>query len=41
VGAVLYGDVADSQWYFDLLQQAQNIEAIRQELIFGQAFCES
>jgi nitrite reductase (NADH) large subunit len=41
VGAVLYGDVADSQWYFELLQQAQNIEAIRQELIFGQAFCES
>jgi nitrite reductase (NADH) large subunit len=40
VGAVLYGDVADSQWYFDLLQQEQNIEAIRQELIFGQAFCE-
>jgi nitrite reductase (NADH) large subunit len=41
VGAVLYGDVADSQWYFELLQQAQNIKAIRQELIFGQAFCES
>lgn len=41
VGAVLYGDVADSQWYFELLQQAQNIETIRQELIFGQAFCES
>ncbi len=41
VGAVLYGDVADSQWYFELLQQEQNIEAIRQELIFGQAFCET
>ena len=41
VGAVLYGDVADSQWYFELLQQAHNIEAFRQELIFGQAFCES
>jgi nitrite reductase (NADH) large subunit len=41
VGAVLYGDVADSQWYFELLQQARNIEAFRQELIFGQAFCES
>ncbi|MEH6447699.1 MAG: FAD-dependent oxidoreductase [Oleispira sp.] len=40
VGAVLYGDVADSQWYFELLQQAENIEAIRQELIFGQAFCD-
>jgi nitrite reductase (NADH) large subunit len=41
VGAVLYGDVADSQWYFELLQQAHSIEGIRQELIFGQAFCES
>ena len=41
VGAVLYGDVADSQWYFELLQQAQSIETIRKELIFGQAFCDS
>ena len=41
VGAVLYGDVADSQWYFELLQQERNIEDIRQELIFGQAFCET
>jgi nitrite reductase (NADH) large subunit len=41
VGAVLYGDVADSQWYFELLQQEQNIDAIRQDLIFGKAFCDS
>ena len=40
VGAVLYGDVADSQWYFELLQQERNIKDIRQELIFGQAFCD-
>lgn len=40
VGAVLYGDVADSQWYFELLQQEQSIEKFRQELIFGQAFCD-
>jgi nitrite reductase (NADH) large subunit len=39
VGAVLYGDVADSQWYFELLQQERNIEAFRQDLIFGKAFC--
>lgn len=39
VGAVLYGDVADSQWYFELLQQEQNIAAFRQDLIFGKAFC--
>lgn len=41
VGAVLYGDVADSQWYFELLQQEQDIEAFRQDLIFGKAFCDS
>jgi nitrite reductase (NADH) large subunit len=41
VGAVLYGDVADSQWYFELLQQELNIEAFRQNLIFGKAFCDS
>jgi nitrite reductase (NADH) large subunit len=40
VGAVLYGDVADSQWYFELLQQELSIEAFRQNLIFGQAFCD-
>lgn len=41
VGAVLYGDVADSQWYFELLQQERNIKDIRQNLIFGQAFCDA
>ncbi|NRA23935.1 MAG: NAD(P)/FAD-dependent oxidoreductase [Oleispira sp.] len=41
VGAVLYGDVADSQWYFELLQEEQNIDAFRQDLIFGKAFCNS
>ncbi len=41
VGAVLYGDVADSQWYFELLQQEQNIDAFRQDLIFGKAFCDT
>lgn len=39
LGAVLYGDVVDSQWYFELLQQGLNTAAFRQELIFGQAFC--
>lgn len=39
VGAVLYGDVADSQWYYQLLQNAEDIQGIRSDLIFGQAFC--
>lgn len=39
VGAVLYGDVADGPWYFELIQQRRNIAALRQQLLFGQASC--
>jgi nitrite reductase (NADH) large subunit len=35
-GAVLYGDVADGPWYFDLIQQRADISAIRNQLLFGQ-----
>ncbi|KKC24132.1 nitrite reductase large subunit NirB [Sphingomonas sp. SRS2] len=38
VGAVLYGDTADGGWYFDLLKKSEDIGAIRDVLIFGQAF---
>ncbi len=38
VGAVLYGDTADGNWYFDLLKRGEDIGAIRDLLIFGQAF---
>ena len=38
VGAVLYGDVADGGWYFDLLRQGQALGDRRDRLIFGQAF---
>ncbi|MEP9400432.1 nitrite reductase large subunit NirB [Sphingomonas sp. VNH70] len=38
VGAVLYGDTADGNWYFDLLKQGSDIADIRDALIFGQAF---
>jgi nitrite reductase (NADH) large subunit len=38
VGAVLYGDTADGNWYFDLLRREEDISAIRDGLIFGQAF---
>ncbi|NBC36653.1 FAD-dependent oxidoreductase [Novosphingobium sp. FSY-8] len=38
VGAVLYGDTADGSWYFDLLKREEDISAIREALIFGQAF---
>jgi len=38
VGAVLYGDTADGNWYFDLLKKGEDISVIREALIFGQAF---
>jgi nitrite reductase (NADH) large subunit len=36
-GAVLYGDVADGPWYFELIQQKADISAIRNQLLFGRA----
>ncbi len=38
VGAVLYGDTADGNWYFDLLKREEDVSDIRDVLIFGQAF---
>jgi nitrite reductase (NADH) large subunit len=38
VGAVLYGDTADGNWYFDLLKRGESIADMRDMLIFGQAF---
>lgn len=39
VGALLVGDVSDSQWYADLLQRHTDISAWRQTLLFGRALC--
>lgn len=38
IGAVLYGDTTDGNWYFDLLKKGGDISDIREALIFGQAF---
>ena len=39
IGAVLYGDTQDGNWYFDLLKKQQDISRRpRYALIFGQAF---
>jgi nitrite reductase (NADH) large subunit len=38
IGAVLYGDTGDGNWYFDLLKRQEDISEIRDALIFGQAF---
>ena len=40
VGAVLYGDTADGNWYFDLLKKQEYIANLRDILIFGQAFAQ-
>jgi nitrite reductase (NADH) large subunit len=37
-GAVLYGDVTDGPWYFELMQEGRNIGALRDKLLFGAAF---
>jgi NAD(P)H-dependent nitrite reductase large subunit/NAD(P)H-dependent nitrite reductase small subunit len=41
IGAVLYGDVKDGGWYFDLIQKKTDIAAYRNKLLFGQSFCEA
>ncbi|MBY4898590.1 NAD(P)/FAD-dependent oxidoreductase [Cupriavidus sp. AU9028] len=41
VGAVLYGDVQDGPWYFDLIQQRTPVGALRQRLLFGKAQCDA
>ncbi|CDG83595.1 NAD(P)/FAD-dependent oxidoreductase [Janthinobacterium agaricidamnosum] len=38
-GAVLYGDVADGPWYFDLIQNRSDISSMRNHLLFGKALC--
>ena len=34
-GAVLYGDVRDSGWYLDLMNEGRSIQAFRDQLLFG------
>ena len=38
-GAVLYGDVKDGPWYFDLILNRTDISAMRRHLLFGEALC--
>ncbi|MEM9268052.1 MAG: nitrite reductase large subunit NirB, partial [Pseudomonadota bacterium] len=35
VGAVFYGDTADSNWFFGLIQSGEDISEMRETLIFG------
>ena len=36
-GCVLFGEATDGGWYFDLMKKGEDIETIRDTLIFGQA----
>jgi nitrite reductase (NADH) large subunit len=36
VGAVLYGDAIDGNWYFDLMRDETDVADMREHLIFGQ-----
>jgi len=38
IGAVMYGDVADGPWYFDMLKRGTDIAELRETLIYGQAY---
>jgi NAD(P)H-dependent nitrite reductase small subunit len=39
-GAVLYGDVKDGPWYFELMTQGRDIGPLRDKLLFGAEFAE-
>ncbi|WOF75172.1 nitrite reductase large subunit NirB [Parvibaculaceae bacterium PLY_AMNH_Bact1] len=41
IGAVLYGDVTDGAWFFDLIKSGTDVSEMRDTLIFGQAFAGS
>ncbi|MCV6586971.1 MAG: nitrite reductase large subunit NirB [Marinibacterium sp.] len=38
VGAVMYGDTADSNWFFGLIRDGDDVSDMRETLIFGPAF---
>ncbi len=40
VGTVLYGDVADGQWYLQLMRDKADVSGMRERLVFGRAFAE-
>ncbi|WP_223427062.1 nitrite reductase large subunit NirB [Tateyamaria pelophila] len=38
IGAVMYGDTSDSNWFFGLIRDNTDIEEMRETLIFGPAY---
>lgn len=41
LGAVLYGDVADGPWFFDLVREQTDTDPLRTTMIFGRGLAES
>lgn len=41
IGAVLYGDVQDGGWYFELIRNATDITPFRSRLLFGKRYCQA
>lgn len=38
IGAVMYGDTADGNWFFNLIKDGTDIDEMRETLIFGPAY---
>ena len=38
IGAVMYGDTADGNWFFGLIKDATNVTPMRDTLVFGPSF---
>ncbi|KFC74827.1 Nitrite reductase [NAD(P)H] [Bosea sp. LC85] len=38
LGAVLYGDVADGAWFFDMIKREVDVSEMRETLIYGQGY---
>jgi len=38
IGAVMYGDVADGAWFFDMIKKGSPVSEMRDTLIFGPSF---
>jgi len=41
IGVVCYGDIADSQWYLELILSGEDITAKRETIVFGRGFSEA
>lgn len=38
LGAVMYGDVSDGPWFFDMIKRGVDVSEMRETLIFGQGY---